>query len=193
VNLLIDRLPDQLEIGAETYAIRSDFRTGLRIVNALESLMLTHEEKEFLLLANLYLRTPANLPAAFEAAQWFLNGGQVYDDSDAPRVVSFAKDAPLIYAAFRQTHGIDLSVIDLHWWQFIALMQGLDPQSNFRQLIDLRLRVKTGKASPAEIKAARELGDLFDIPEIDTRSRDQIEAEAEFWRLVDQAEQQRSR
>jgi hypothetical protein len=71
-------------------------------------------------------------------------------------------------------------------------MQGLDNDSNFRQLVGLRLRVRSGKASKEEREAAEELGELFDIPELDTRTLDEKDAEALFWQKVEEGERARS-
>lgn len=192
MNLLIDDLPTTVHIDTTEYPINSDFRTCLRVVIALEDNDLTAQEKQMIVLANLYSVVPNDVQAAMREAQLFLNGGKEYQESDSPRVVSFEKDAPLIYSAFCQTHGIDLSHANLHWWQFLALMQGLDNESNFRQLVSLRLRVRSGKASKDEMEAARNLGDAFDVPEVDDRTSEEKEAEAEFWRLIDAAERNRN-
>lgn len=193
MNLLIDELPTSLQINNTEYPINSDFRTCLRIVMALEDNELTAQEKQVIVLVNLFRKIPEDVPAAMQAAQLFLNGGKVYQDNDSPRVVSFEKDAPLIYSAFRQTHGVDLTSINLHWWQFLALMQGLDHESNFRQLVSLRIRVRSGKATKQEKEIAVELGDAFDVPEIDNRSLEEKDAEAKFWALVEQGERNRSK
>ncbi len=194
MNLLVDDLPVTLLINNTEYPIRSDYKTSLRIVTALEDNELTPQEKQMIILANLYSVSVGvdDVAEALQAAQLFLNGGKEYAEENSPRVVSFEKDAALIYAAFRQTHGIDLSTANFHWWQFLALMQGLDNESNFRQLVGLRLRVHSGKASKEEREAAEELGEVFDIPELDTRTLDEKDAEAQFWKLIEEGERMRS-
>jgi hypothetical protein len=114
-----------------------------------------------------------------------LNGDKTgNDDEPGLRLYSFSKDADFIFAAFRQTHGIDLQKVDLHWWEFLALFMDLGADTTFCQLVNLRKRVKTGKATKEEKQAARDMGDAFDIPEADTRTLDEKEAEAEFLKLV---------
>lgn len=44
---------------------------------------------------------------------------------DGPRAFDFRQDAEAIYAAFRSRYGIDLTEARLHWWQFMALLEGL--------------------------------------------------------------------
>ena len=167
------------------YPINSDFRTALRLILAFEDETLTGYEKQVILLNELYQEQPANVQRALKQANAFLNGGKINTESDGgPRLYSFSKDADFIFAAFRQTHGIDLQKAEMHWWEFLALFMDLGSETTFSSLIGLRRRVKNGTASKEERQAAREMGDMFDIPEPDTRSLDEKEREAEFMKLV---------
>jgi len=185
MNILTDALPDAVEIDGRKYAVNSDFRSCLRIMLAFEDQDLTPQEKHLVMLSNLYREIPPDARDAMTGARWFPNCGK--DDQEGnnqPRVFSWSHDAELIYAAFRQTHGIDLQTADLHWWKFIALFMDLGQNTAFCSLSALRKRVKTGKASKEERAAAREMGEIFEVPEIDTRTLAEKEAEAEFIRLV---------
>lgn len=131
---------------------------------------------------------PNDARAALEQANLFLNGGKVSDDEgeSGPRLYSFSKDANFIFSAFRQTHGIDLEVTDLHWWKFLALFMDLGSETTFCNLIGLRKRIKNGTATKDERQIAREMGQIFEVPEPDTRTLEEKEKEAEFLRLVSQ-------
>jgi hypothetical protein len=148
------------------------------VILAFEDDQLTGYEKQMIMLEN--------LQAALEMGMKFLDGGKVGEDEDSgPRLFSFEKDANLIFAAFRQTHGIDLQNIEyLHWWSFLALFMDLGADTAFCNLVGLRKRVKSGKATTEERETAREMGDMFDVPEIDDRTLEEKEKEAEFLRLV---------
>jgi hypothetical protein len=189
VNILTDALPETIDISGEIYKINSDFRTCLKIIMAFEDETLTGYEKQIILLSNLYQTVPANTQYAISQANLFLNGGK--SDSDeggdgSPRLYSFIKDANFIFAAFRQTHGIDLQKADLHWWEFLALFMDLGGETTFSNLIGLRKRVKNGTATKEERQAAHDMGEAFEIPEPDTRTFDEKEKEREFMRLVSQ-------
>lgn len=137
------------------------------------------------MLANLYPTIPPNMQAASEKAGLFLNGGKQSEEDDEPmRLFSFSKDANFIFSAFRQTHGIDLETANLHWWSFLALFNDLRADNFFGTLVSLRYKIKTGKSSKEERAAARELGDLFNIPEPDTRTPDEKAQEAAFLALL---------
>jgi hypothetical protein len=184
VNILTDELPSTVEIAGTEYQIVTDFRACLKTILAYEDNDLTPQEKQSVLLSNLYPVIPENIQAAFEQANRFLNGGKELEESSAPRLYSFAKDSDFIFSAFRQTHGIDLQKAELHWWSFLALFMDLGSETTFCQLVSLRKRIKTGKATKEERQAAREMGELIDVPEIDTRSIEEKLAEQEFLRLV---------
>jgi hypothetical protein len=184
MNLLVDALPVAIEIDGKQYEINSDFRSCLRIILAFEDAELSSVEKQMIMLHNLYPIPPQDIKTAITKGGLFLNGGKVAEESDSPRVYSFAKDANMIFSAFRQTHNIDLQVVNLHWWEFLALFMDLGADTAFCNLINLRRRVKTGKASKEEKQAARDMGDLFDVPEIDDRTLEEREVEAKFLEII---------
>lgn len=194
MSILTDAPPESLTINTTEYQIHADFRTCLKIIMAFEDNDLTPQEKQLVLLSNLYSVVPNDVDAAFQQAQWFLNGGKESDpESDpSPRVYSFAKDANFIYAAFRQTHGIDLSTAQLHWWTFLALFMDLGQDTTFCQLVSLRKRLQTGKATKEERAAAREMGELVELEPIDNRTLDEKEAEDDFLAKVKALEEKRN-
>lgn len=188
MNLLIDPLPTSVEIDGVEYKVNTDFRYALRAILAFEDESLVNTEKQIILLDNLYPVMPSNISEALRLAGLFLNGGKENDDSveQQPRLYSFSKDANLIYAAFKQTHGIDLADTEyLHWWKFLALFMDLGSDTAFCNLVGLRKRVKAGTATKDERKSAREMGDLFDVPEFDNRSLEEKEQEAKFLQMLE--------
>jgi hypothetical protein len=193
VNLLIDDLPTAVEIDGHEYLVNSDFRTCLRVILAFEDFTLTGYEKQIIMLSNLYPQPIDNVPVAIKQALKFMNGGQdgKEEAGSAPRLYSFAKDASLIFAAFRQTHGIDLETAEMHWWKFLALFMDLGPDTTFCNLVNLRKRIKSGDATKEEQKAASEIGDMLEIPEADNRTLEEQSQDDEFFRLVAEAEKKR--
>lgn len=185
MNILTEQLPEAVEIDGQEYAIQTDFRSCLRAILAFEDDELTGLEKQAVLLDILYPEKPKDLGQALALAVKFLNGGRVEEsESSGPRLYSFSVDANLIYAAFQQTHGIDLQTADLHWWKFLALFSDLGADTAFCNLVGLRKRVKMGTATKEERQMANEMGEMFEVPEPDTRTAEEREQEAEFMRLV---------
>jgi hypothetical protein len=199
VNILTDRLPEAIRVNEKIYEINSDFRDCLRIIMAFEDNDLTGFEKQLVLLSNLYKELPPEEDAkeAAEKAVRFLNGGEEEGEGSMTsnlRLFSFTKDARFVFSAFQQTHGIDLQHTQyLHWWQFLTLFMDLGADTMFCNLVGLRKRVKTGKASKEERRVAREMGDIFDVPDIDNRTIEEKEQEREFERMVEEARQRKKK
>lgn len=192
-NILVDVLPETLSITNTEYPIDSDFRTCLKIIMAFEDNELTSQEKQVILLSMLFLEMPPVTQETFEKAMWFLDGGKADEhESASVRIYSFAKDSNFIYAAFKQTHDIDLQTAELHWWQFLALFMDLGSETTFSQLAALRKRLKTGKASKEDRSIAQEHPDLIDVPDVDARTLEEKEIEAEFFRKVEEARRKRN-
>jgi len=133
---------------------------------------------------------PDNLDEAVNQGVIFLNGGDIFyaiDDNDSMRLYSFTKDSPLVLSAFKQTHNIDLEREDMHWWKFLALFMDLGGNTTFSNLVGLRKRVRTGKATKEEREVARELGAIMDVPDIDNRTLEEREAEIRFMTRLEKA------
>ena len=208
MNILVSELPTSVTVNGRDIPINTDFRQSLAILLAFEDKELSGSEKSEIMLRGLFPDlsqyaphgdlqelTPRDWQDVLERANWFLNGGEeVKDDgTKKPTVFSFTKDANLIYAAFQQTHGTDLQSVDMHWWRFLALFMDLGSETAFCQLTALRKRKKMGKLSKEERAMVRETGELFEVPEMDTRTLEEKEFENEFYRQAKEARAERKR
>ena len=161
--------PEAIEVNGVEYAVNFDFRTGLGCILDMESSELTDEEKAILLLRRIYGETiPDDVETAIKLAVKFWMAGKSHRKKKIrlqiiPGLYSFEKDSALIYAAFRQTHGIDLqesrpSLVAIFKK---ALFQDLGADTGFCNLVNLRRRVNSGEASKEERQYALKLGDAF--------------------------------
>lgn len=183
MNILVDELPTAVEVAGIWYPIRSDFKPCIRITLAYEDDDLADYEKQLIMLRTFYSdKIPEDISEALKSAGQFLSGPTVDgNEYESPmRLYSLSKDADFVFAAFRQTHGIDLETAKLHWWKFLALFMDLGVDTTFCSLVSLRKRVKTGKASKEEKEMAHDLGSLFDVPEPDIRTLEDRLREEEF-------------
>lgn len=117
MNILVEQLPSAIEIDGQEWPINTDFRACLRVIMAFEDVELTTQEKQVVLLENLYPSLPSNVPEAFRLGIKFLNNGEEVEEATseinpALRLYSFSQDANFIFSAFRQTHGIDLETAE---------------------------------------------------------------------------------
>ncbi len=124
-NIILDGFPDEYE----GYLIRTDFRIGIQISEALNDVDLAEPEKLMTALRLLYgSGAPSDLQLAEEGLRWFLSGGQPSDDSvpdGKPPTFDFEQDNRFVYSAFRARYGIDLTRERLHWFAFLAMLGDL--------------------------------------------------------------------
>lgn len=204
-NILIDKLPEYITIEDQKVLIDSDFRSCLSTILAFEDEELSNQEKYEILLLNTYTTIDEfiqiHVEEAIRQAILFLNGGKdeqinETENNNQPmrimRLYSFGKDADYIFSAFRQTHGIDLNDIDyMHWWKFLAYFMDLGSDTTFSGIVNLRKRIKTGKATKEERAAAREMKSLFDLSDYDNRTDEQKERYEKFMAAVKEGERLR--
>ena len=187
MNILLDRLPDCVIVDDKKISIETDYRPSLRTIMAFEDNDLTMEEKFAVMSMNIYPTQKEISQAMLEQGMWFLNGGDNYRSDEIvirTRTYSMAKDANLIFAAFQQTHRIDLQTAHLHWWKFLALFSDLGSDTAFCQLVGLRQRLADGTATDAERKMANNMQELVEIDPIDNSTISEKEAFDEFQHLI---------
>lgn len=159
---------------------------------AFEDDQITTFEKQAVMLNNLYIDKPKDIQKAFERANWFLNGGETAkgnSEKEQIRLYSFSKDANFIFAAFRQTHNVDLQEAEMHWWKFLALFMDLGKETTFSSLVALRKKYKAGRATKEEKKAIADMGDVFEINEWDDRTLEEKEMHSKFMALIEKGKQ----
>lgn len=170
MNLLVDALPTAVLAGGRRFAVQADFRSCLRIILAYEDPELTPQEKQWLLLRLFYVdEIPPDPRVACELAVKFLNCDQDAEaEEEAPeRLYSFAQDASYIYAAIRQTHGVDLTTSPaLHWWVFCSLFSDLREDSFFSRLVNIRYKQRQGSLSKEEKRWYAQMRQVVDLPEV---------------------------
>lgn len=126
--------------------IYPSFRNMVRLEILLGEEPFALEIQTALALNLLYKNPPKELPKALEGLLWFYRCGQAAESSAAapcPRppapAYCFKQDAPLIYAAFYSTYGINLNQIPfMHWWEFSALFTALPSSTRFMQVVNYR-------------------------------------------------------
>ena len=121
---LTETFPNQIMVHGVPYAIRTDYRHGIR-----------HEQM-------LQYRKNTTVEAALQAVDWFYRCG---DTKELPknrkkqtRLYDFDIDANVIAASFRQCYGISLHTANLHWWEFCELLNGLPEKCAFADRVQLR-------------------------------------------------------
>lgn len=127
LNIILDGFPDEYE----GYLIRTDFRIGMQISEALNDVNLAEPEKMITALRLLYGNgIPTDPNVAESGLCWFMRGGnndrgEEQTEDGKPPTFDFEQDNRLIYSAFRARYGIDLTRERLHWFAFLAMLGDL--------------------------------------------------------------------
>lgn len=164
---LTDQFPHAVEINGAVCEVNTDYRTGLKIMQAWEDRRLLNFEKQALTVGLLFKNPPDDLPEAMRMASKFLDCGRVYtsDDMDGGRVYSFTRDAEAIYSAFLQTYGVDLKdpSTSMHWWKFVAMFNDLSDDTLFERMVSMRSRYRRGKLTKEEKELWYSMADVLDL------------------------------
>lgn len=176
MNLLIDSLPEAVSINGAEYAIRSDFRTGIRFELLIQDDEKPEAEKLLESLLLFYPEIPDDIHGAVDRMLWFYRCGKEDEDqkaeeakeeapdSDLKADYSFKHDAAYIYAAFLEAYGIDLTKTELHWWTFRALFLGLPEECAFQKIRGYRSLKISSKMSKEQKEFYRKMKRLFALP-----------------------------
>lgn len=187
MNILTDELPQHIEVCGSKYPINTDFRTWIEFE---ELLFEGADPKEaFTKAIVLCMRSqgimktvlPPSMKETVEALCnfYFCRTAENVEARKAPagakRMYSFSRDAELIYAAFLQEYGIDLTECRMHWWKFRALFSALSGDSKLCSVMRIRCADLSDAAKGSSRNRLAKLKAVYALP--DFRSEDEREAE----------------
>ena len=141
MNILIDKLPNEYE-GLE---INTDFRSSILFELLMQDNSLSPELKIRLSLSLYYKDIPLDIKKALNGILWFYKCGKEDKKTNKKtkqgknnQIYSFEHDADYIYSAFLEQYGIDLNKVNMHWWKFRALFNGLNENTMFSKITGYR-------------------------------------------------------
>lgn len=149
-NILIDSLPETIEVDGREFPVRTDFRIGILFEQLVLDPDLTDGEKTEKAIRLFFEdEIPDDLGQAVDGILWFYSCGSYHAEDQnekqkraspkpARRVYDFEHDADLIYSAFLDQYGVDLQVEDMHWWRFRALFRALKDDNKISKIIEYR-------------------------------------------------------
>lgn len=191
MNILIDEVPEYVEIDGIEYKINTDFRIGIMFELLIQDNTLTDMEKVEIALKLYYPEIPHDPIQALEKILWFYRCGKEYD-AESPQegtegttqqqaIYSFEHDAEYIYAAFLDQYGIDLQDIEhLHWWKFRALFKGLKEDNLIVKIMGYRAIKIDDNMTDSEKKFYRRMKKIYALPD----NRTQEEKERDFTNAI---------
>lgn len=142
-------LPTALTVGDHEYAIRSDYRPALDVLQALGDVELSDAEKALVVLQVLYEdfgeMAQEDYTEALREALRFLNGGQEDEGAPSRRLMDWRQDLPLVIPPINRVLGAEVRAVEyLHWWSFLAAYQEVG-DCLFAQVVRIRDKKARGK------------------------------------------------
>ena len=170
MSMLIDRLPENVEINGKVYKIRTDFRTSILF----ETMMLDEEFPDELKgsqAIDLYFYEPPPIEYGEEALKRiieFYSCGKTENPGKSGKIsikeiYSFEYDDDYIFAAFYQQYGIDLTDTNLHWWKFKALFKSLCENCKIVEIMGYR-STDLSDIPKEKQKFYRSMKKLYELP-----------------------------
>lgn len=192
MNLLLDGLPETVEICGESIPIETGFRTGILFEEMLWDTALDDTEK---IRTALELYFPGMRFRHFDAIReavdgllWFYRCGEEPAATtegageETGRAFSYEHDADAIYAAFLHVYNIDLTqhISQLHWWQFRALFRALPEDTQIMKIIGYRMMKIPAKLPKEQKQFYQRMKRLYALP----RSGDRQQFESDLSNLL---------
>lgn len=171
-NIILDVLPETVEIDGAEYRINSDFRISILFELLMQDDEVGKRQKLIQGLKLYYPEIPQNMTEAVEKMIWFYRCGKETENdrsgsggSGSKQVYSFEYDDDYIYAAFLEQYGIDLQdVEDLHWWKFRALFKSLGEDTEFVKIMGYRSINITSKMSNEQREFYKKMQTVHALP-----------------------------
>jgi hypothetical protein len=131
----------------------------------------TETEKTYAALTQLYPEIPSGIQKAVEGLVWFFLRGKADEEKESDKkkypkkAFDFGQDANLIFSAFYATYNISLTAVEfLHWWEFMALFEGLPENTLIKRVMYWRT-ADLGDLPKHEKKHVRKMRALFALKE----------------------------
>ena len=145
MNILIDKLPNTIDVRGISYKINTDFRASILFELLMQDREVSEEQKIIQALQLYYKDIPDDIEGAIEGILTFYSlgkekkKGKTGKGNKQKQIYSFEHDANFIYSAFLSQYGIDLNDINyLHWWKFRALFNGLNEDNEIVKIMKYR-------------------------------------------------------
>ncbi|HBF2883460.1 protein gp15 [Clostridioides difficile] len=175
MNMLVDILPESVEIDGKEYKINTDFRISILFEMLIQDNSISDEKKGENALLLYYPVIPANTTMAIDKIIWFYSCGKKENNVDdgyqggagssKSQIYSYDYDDEYIYSAFLGQYGIDLQDIEkLHWWKFKALFKSLKEDTEIVKIMGYRAMDINGDMPKAQKDFYRKMKKIHAIP-----------------------------
>lgn len=155
-DFLTESFPETVIVDGKEVRVRTSYRCILEILSFFKDELFTEVEKLSISLVIFYIDLPENKEMAMKEMMRFIRcytDEKQNNEENREDPFDFEIDSSSIYSAFFQIYGIDLSEIDLHWFQFLSMFENLnDGTPNLVNIMNIR-QMKIDASLPNDKKA----------------------------------------
>ena len=179
------KYPEYAEVKGERYKINTDYRVALRCFDVIDDNSISDEERAFAVIYLLFGDVPLKYADDFLriAGNYLRCGEPDTAPASTERDIDFSFDEKYIIASFMSDYKIDLPSTDMHFWQYIQLIQGFTDKAVMSRVREIRnydlneLKDPKARANMVKAKEAVALPKKF--------SKDEQSAIDEFEKLFE--------
>ena len=122
--------PEYVEVKGKRYKINTDFRVAIECNRIAEDTTIGDLERSLAIIYTLFgeegINTPEHYERLLELARMYLLCGKEYDtEANEKPDMDFIEDYSYISTSFMSDYHMDLDNMEMHWWKFMDLMNGL--------------------------------------------------------------------
>ena len=167
--------PEYAEIKGTKYKLNTDYRVALRCFEVIEDESISDEERAMAVIYLLFGIIPTeDMDEFLRIASKYLQCGEERQGTSQERDMDFNLDEKYIIASFMSDYRIDLPSVDMHFWKYIQLMQGLTDKCALSRVRELRNFDLSEIKDPKERRKMAEAKKSVELP----RRRTQEEQDA---------------
>lgn len=174
--------PTKAEIDGKEYPINTDYKTCLRCFEVLEDKDITDYERALAIVYLLFGEVDINKTDLFlDKVKIFLQCGETLEEQESKKKdMCFVQDKKYIVPSFLYDYGVNLANEDLHFWNFIELLQGLSEYCILSRIRNLRNIDLSKIEDPKEREEIRKEQQRFALKNQNNLSKEQEQKKKEF-------------
>lgn len=135
------KYPKYAKVKGQKYAINTDFRVALKCFEIINDSSISDLERTYAIIYKLFGFIPEDddMEDFVRIVQQYLGCGKTQEEHRSRKKdMDFNQDWPYLIASFMSDYKINLNDDDMHWYQFIDLIQGLTEDSAMSKVRELR-------------------------------------------------------
>lgn len=147
----MNKYPEYIEVNSKKYKINTDFRIALKCDEVYRDESIGNYEKNlaiiYLLLGDEGIKAHEDHETILKLLVKYLLRAKTVDDLniDKEPSMNYRQDEGYIKASFMSDYSIDLDKVEMHYWQFFDLLQGLTENSILNRVRMIREEDLSGK------------------------------------------------